>query len=636
MTVQRSLISGTNKLLHLQTTTSSSTTTTNPWNFRLRELAKQCQYTQALTLYLQMLRSGSTQNAFTFPFLLKSCAALSLPISGAQLHCHVIKTGCESDPFVQTSLISMYCKCSFIEYARKVFDESGESRKLTICYNALISGYTLNSRIYDGVLLFRKMREAGVSVDSVTMLGLAPVCKLPVHLSLGMCLHGCCVKVGLDSNLSVSNCLLTMYVKCGSVAYARELFNAMPAKGLITWNAMISGYAQNGHARHVLDLYHEMELTGICPDPVTFLGVLSSCAYIGAHKVGCEIEQQIQCRGFGSNPFLSNALIYMYARCGNLGKARAIFDHMPEKSVISWTAIIGGYGMHGHGEIAVQLFDEMIGIGIKPDKAVFVSVLSACSHAGLTDKGLDYFDAIERIYGLQPGLDHYSCVVDLLGRAGRLKEAKELIESMKVKPDAPVWGALLGACKIHKNVELAELAFNQVIELEPTNIGYYVLLSNIYCEAQNLEGVLKVRVMMRKRKLKKEPGYSYVEYNGRVHLFLAGDRTHPQAKEIYRMSDELENLVKELVETYKNDQERRNEELLSGMGVHSEKLAIAFGLLNTRLGTEIVVIKNLRICENCHLFIKLVSKVVDRQFVVRDATRFHHFRNGTCSCKDFW
>jgi pentatricopeptide repeat protein len=379
-----------------------------------------------------------------------------------------------------------------------------------------------------------------------------------------------------------------------------------------------------------------MELTGIRPDPVMFLGVLSSCAYIGAHKVGCEIEQQIQCRGFGSNPFLSNALIYMYARCGNLGKARAIFDHMPEKSVISWTAIIGGYGMHGHGEIAVQLFDEMIGIGIKPDKAVFVSVLSACSHAGLTDKGLDYFDAIERIYGLQPGLDHYSCVVDLLGRAGRLKEAKELIESMKVKPDAPVWGALLGACKIHKNVELAELAFNQVIELEPTNIGYYVLLSNIYCEAQNLEGVLKVRVMMRKRKLKKEPGYSYVEYNGRVHLFLAGDRTHPQAKEIYRMLDELENLVKELVETYKNDQERRNEELLSGMGVHSEKLAIAFGLLNTRPGTEIIVIKNPRICENCHLFIKLVSKVVDRQFVVRDATRFQHFRNGTCSCKDFW
>ena len=207
---------------------------------------------------------------------------------------------------------------------------------------------------------------------------------------------------------------------------------------------------------------------------------------------------------------------------------------------------------------------------------------------------------------------------------------------MKLKPDAPIWGALLGACKIHKNVELAELAFNQVIELDPTNIGYYVLLSNIYCEAQNMEGVLKVRAMMRERKLKKEPGYSYVEYKGRVNLFLAGDRTHPQAKEIYGMLDELENLVKELVGSYKNDQERRNEEILSGMGVHSEKLAIAFGLLNTRPGTEIVVIKNLRICENCHLFIKLVSKIVDRQFVIRDATRFHHFRNGTCSCKDYW
>lgn len=558
-------------------------------------------------------------------------------MSGAQLHCHVIKTGCKREPFVQTSLISFYCKCSSVDRARKVFDESGESRKLTVCYNALISGYTLNSRFYDGVVLFCKMREAGVSVNSVTMLGLVPLCTLPVHLGLGMCLHGCCVKFGLDTHNSVANCLLTMYVKCGAVHFALELFNLMPEKGLITWNAMISGYAQNGLATHVLDLYHKMELSGIHPDAVTLVGVLSSCAHLGAHRVGREVEQRIQCSEFGSNPFLSNALINMYARCGNLAKARAIFDHMPEKSLFSWTAIIGGYGMHGHGEIAVQLFNEMIRTGIRPDRAVFVSVLSACSHAGLTDKGMDYFAAMEMNYRLQPGPEHYSCVVDLLGRAGRLNEAKDLIESMQVKPDGPVWGALLGACKIHKNIQLAELAFARVIELEPMNIGYYVLLSNMYREAENLEGVVKVRAMMRERKLKKEPGYSYVEYKGRVHLFLAGDGTHPQTGEIYRMLDELENVVKEHVGFYKNDQERRsNEEVQSGMRVHSEKLAIAFGLLNTRPGTEIVVIKNLRICENCHLFIKLVSKTVDRQFVVRDATRFHHFRNGTCSCKDYW
>ncbi|ONH96049.1 hypothetical protein PRUPE_7G104400 [Prunus persica] len=600
-----------------------------PWNTRLRELSKQCLFFEALTVYRQMLRHGHSPNAFTFPFALKSCAALSLPLAGSLLHCHVVKTGCEPEPFVQTSLISMYFKCCLVDDARRVFDENPHSRKLTVCYNALISGHTSNSKFSDAVSLFRRMRAAGVEVNSVTMLGLVPGCAAPVHLRLGMCLHGCSVKCGFDVDLSVTNCLLTMYVKCGSVDHARKLFDTMPEKGLITWNAMISGYSQNGLATHVLNLYKEMESCGVSPDPVTLVGVLSSCTHIGAHGVGREVERRIESCGFGSNPYLNNALVNMYARCGNLVKAHAIFDAMPEKSLVSWTAIIGGYGLHGHGEIASELFNKMIMTGIRPDKAVFVTILSACSHAGLTDKGLEYFAAMEKRCGLQPGPEHYSCMVDLLGRAGRLQEAKELIESMPVKPDGAVWGALLGACKIHKNVEIAELAFEHVIELEPTNIGYYVLLSNIYSDAKNLEGVLKVRAMMRERKLQKEPGCSYVECKGRVHVFLAGDKTHCQTEEIYKMLEELETSVKE-------PGRGRNEEQLIGANVHSEKLAVAFALLNTGPGTEIVVIKNLRVCGDCHLFIKLVSKIVDRQFVVRDATRFHHFRNGICSCKDYW
>ncbi|KAL5545820.1 hypothetical protein UlMin_005507 [Ulmus minor] len=607
-----------------------------PWNTRLRELAKQCLFSEALNLYRQMLRSGHSPNAFSFPFALKSCAALSLPLMGVLLHSQVVRTGCELEPFVQTSLVSMYCRCSLVENARQVFDENPQSRKLTVCYNALISGYTLNSRFCDGVSLFCKMREAGVSFNSVTMLGLIPGCAAPGDLGIGTWLHGCCVKSGLDIDLSVGNCLLTMYVKCGSVDSARNMFDVMPEKGLITWNAMISGYAQNGFATHVLDLYREMELVGISPDPVTLVGVLSSCAHLGAHVLGREVEQRIEFYGFSSNPFLKNCLINMYARCGNLVKAHSIFDSMPEKSIVSWTAIIGGYGMHGKGEIAVQLFEKMIRAGIKPDKAVFVSVLSACSHAGLTDKGLEYFAAMERKYGLKQGPEHYSCVVDLLGRAGRLKEAEEVIRSMVVKPDGAVWGALLNACKIHNCVELAELAFERVIEVEPTNIGYYVLLSNIYSDAKNLEGVLKVRMVMRERQLRKEPGCSYVELRDKVHVFLAGDRTHPQTVEIYGMLDELENLVKKLGGSDANDRKRKTEEQLIGEGVHSERLAIAFGILNSRPGTEIIVMKNLRACEDCHFFIKLVSRVVNRKFIVRDATRFHHFENGVCSCKDYW
>ncbi|CAN1820895.1 Putative pentatricopeptide repeat-containing protein At3g11460, mitochondrial [Linum perenne] len=355
------------------------------------------------------------------------------------------------------------------------------------------------------------------------------------------------------SNLSVGNGLLSMYLRCGEINSARKLFDEIPGKGLITWNAMINGYSQNGLANDVLELYREMGSSGIemgssgiHPNPLTLVGVLSSCANLGAHEVGMEVEMQTHARGFMLDPFLNSGLINMYARCGNLVKAREIFDGLSANNLVSWTAIIGSYGMHGEGEIAVELFDDMIKSGTRPDGRVFVNVLSACSHAGLTDKGLHYFDAMEHKYKLHPGPEHYSCMVDLLGRAGRLEEAHRLIKSMKAEPDDAVWGALLGACKIHRNVELAELAFERVIELEPTNIGYYVLLSNIYKDAGNSEGILRIRRMMRERKLKKDPGCSYVEFMGKVHIFLSGDKSHPQSKQIYKFLDELESEMKEL------------------------------------------------------------------------------------------
>uniref|UniRef100_M1DGS6 Pentatricopeptide repeat-containing protein n=1 Tax=Solanum tuberosum TaxID=4113 RepID=M1DGS6_SOLTU len=562
----------TNKSTIFTKASSFTTTTATPWNTHLRNLSKHGQYNEALILYRQMLQSGATPNAFTFPFALKSSASLALPITGKQLHCHVIKLGCEFEPFVQTALISMYCRC----------------------------------------------------------------CTASRYLWLGMSLHCLNVKCGLVNDLAIVNCLLTMYVRCASMELARKLFDHIPGKGLITWNAMISGYAQNGLAGEVLELYHEMELLQVNPDAVTFVGVLSACANLGAQKIGFEVEEKIRSSCMRWNVFLKNALINMYARCGNLAKARIIFDEMPEKSLVSWTAIIGGYGIHGLGNIAVELFDKMIKTGIQPDGTVFVSVLNACSHVGLTEKGLNYLDLMKREYGLKPCSEHYSCVVDLLGRAGRLEEARKLIELMEDEPDGAVWGALLGACKIHKNVELAELAFNKVVELEPTNVGYYVLLSNIYTEANNSEGILRVRLMMRERKLKKDPGYSYFECKGKTYLFVAGDRSHPQTKEIYKLLNRLEDTESEYGGASKNGQEVINHELPNIIGVHSERLAIAFALLNTEIGTDILVIKNLRICNDCHSFVKRVSKIVDRLFVVRDVTRFHHFRNGTCSCNDYW
>ncbi|MCD7449693.1 hypothetical protein HAX54_001122 [Datura stramonium] len=296
-----------------------------------------------------MLQSGATPNAFTFPFVLKSSASLSLPITGKQLHCHVFKLGCESEPFVQTALISMYCRCNLTESAQEVFDEIPQ-RSLTVCYNALISGYVQNCNFLNGFSLFTEMRQRGIAFNAVTF-------------GIGSRLYWSTVSV-------VGNVL------------ALKLFDHIPEKGLITWNAMISGYAQNGLAAEVLELYHEMEL----------LQVLSACANLGAQKIGLEVEEKIR------------------------SSARIIFDEMPEKNLVSWTAIIGGYGIHGFGNIAVELFDKMIKTGIQPDGTVFVSVLSACSHAGLTKKGVNYLDLMKREYGLKPCSEHYSCIVDLLGR----------------------------------------------------------------------------------------------------------------------------------------------------------------------------------------------------------------------------
>ncbi|KAK4766970.1 hypothetical protein SAY86_014721 [Trapa natans] len=314
---------------------------TATWNGRLWELSKHGQFSEALELYRQMLRYGESPNAFTFPFLFKSCAALSLPVPGAQLHGHVIRTGCGLEPFVLTSLITMYSQSNLIERARQVFDESPQ-RYLTVCFNALISGYAYNSRLFDAAALFSQMRQLNISFNSVTMLGLIPACNLPPHMSFGMSLHSCIIKFGLETESSVGNCLLTMYVKCGSIEFAETLFDSMPERGLISWNAMISGYAQNGLANKVLDLYQDMKSQGIHSDPVTLVCILSSCAHLGAHSIGRAVEREIELRGFGTNSFLNNALINMYSRCGKLGKARAIFDAMSDRTVVTWTAIMNG------------------------------------------------------------------------------------------------------------------------------------------------------------------------------------------------------------------------------------------------------------------------------------------------------
>jgi pentatricopeptide repeat protein len=329
----------------------------------------------------------------------------------------------------------------------------------------------------------------------------------------------------------------------------------------------------------------------------------------------------------------------MYAKCGRIGVARQVFDKMSSRDVGSWNAMILGYGIHGQGEDAVALFSQMQQTGTKPDHITFTAVLTACSHAGLVDQGWQYFECMKSDYGLVPKLEHYACLVDLLGRAGHLDEAHDIIKKMPLEPQSNVWGALLGACRIHGNIELGEQAAKHLFKLEPNNAGYYVLLSNIYAEAGRWEEVAKLRTMMKEREVKKQPGCSFIEVNREVQSFLVRDKTHPQSEKIYATLENVYGQMKKAGYVPNTNlvlhdvEEEMKEDILCS---HSEKLAISFGIINTSPGTPIRIMKNLRVCRDCHNATKFICKIVGREIIVRDANRFHHFTNGLCSCGDHW
>jgi pentatricopeptide repeat protein len=334
-----------------------------------------------------------------------------------------------------------------------------------------------------------------------------------------------------------------------------------------------------------------------------------------------------------------NALIDMYAKCGRLEIARRLFEKMPKRDVVSWNVMILGYGLHGQSKDAIALFSQLEQKGIKPDDITFICILSACSHAGLVDEGRKYFNSLNRDHRFTPRMEHYICMVDLLGRAGCLDEAQELINNMPYEPDASVWGALLGACRIHCNIALAEYVAKHHLKLESNNTGCYVLLSNIYAAAGRWHDAAKVRTMIKTKGLKKNPGRSWIEIKNSVHTFVGGDRSHPQSEKIYAVLDSLMNDMKK--EGYVHDksfvlQDVEEEEKENIISTHSEKLAIAFGLLETSPGMPIQITKNLRVCGDCHNATKFISKIAKREIILRDINRFHHFKDGVCSCGDYW
>uniref|UniRef100_A0ACD5YF26 Uncharacterized protein n=3 Tax=Avena sativa TaxID=4498 RepID=A0ACD5YF26_AVESA len=622
--------------------------------------------------------------------ILPACASLKALPQTREIHGHAIRHGTFPDAFVGNALINSYAKCGSMKDAVKVFNTM-EFKDVVSC-NAMVTGYSQTGNFEAAFEIFKNMRKENISLNvvtwtaviagyaqrgcgqealnifrqmvfsgskpnSVTIISLLSACASLGACSQGMETHAYSLKNGLlsldnyfggdgvDGDLMVQNALIDMYSKCRIFKAARSIFESIPRKGrnVVTWTVMIGGYAQYGDSNDALMLFSEMisKPYPVAPNAFTVSCVLMACAHLSALRMGKQIHAYVvrQHQYEASTYFVANCFIDMYSKCGDVDTARSVFDSMPQRNAISWTSMMAGYGMHGRGHEALEIFDNMQKAGFAPDDISFLVVLYACSHSGMIDRGLAYFDIMSRDYGVAACAEHYSCVIDLLARSGQLEKAWNIVKDMPMEPTAVVWVALLSACRVHSNVELAEYALSKLVEMNAENDGSYTLISNIYAKARRWKDVARIRNLMKNSGIKKRPGCSWVQGKKGTASFFVGDRSHSLSPQIYSLLERLIDRIKSMGYVPETDfalHDVDDEEKNNLLAEHSEKLALAYGLLTTSPGTPIRITKNLRVCGDCHSVFTYISKIVDHEIIVRDSSRFHHFKNGSCSCGGYW
>ncbi|XP_042495771.1 pentatricopeptide repeat-containing protein At4g14170-like isoform X1 [Macadamia integrifolia] len=495
------------------------------WNAMIACLAHKGLNRDALDMFRSMVAAEVKPDSITFSSLLPTLVELEFFDMGKELHGYSIRTGMESDIFVANSLIDMYAKSGCSREASNVFYKMDARNVVT--WNAMVANFAQNRLELDAMGLVRQMQVFGECPNSITFTNVLPACARIGLLPHGKEIHAKSIRMGSASDLFVSNALTDMYVKCGCLTLARKVFE-LSFRDEVSYNILIVGYSLSSDCLESLHLFLEMRVTGLKHDTVSFVGVLSACANLTAIDKGKEIHGMCVRKQLHSHLFVANSILDLYMKCGRIDLARLVFDGMLCKDVASWNTIILGYGMEGKMDLAIDLFDAMRDNDVEYDSISYIAVLSACSHGGMVEKGRKYFDQMCS-QGIEPSQMHYACMVDLLGRAGHLEEASELIRSLPVEPDANIWGALLGACRFSGHIELARWAAEHLFELKPEHCGYYILLSNMYAEAGNWDEANKVRELMRSRGVKKNPGCSWVETRDHVYTFMVGERLEAPA-----------------------------------------------------------------------------------------------------------
>uniref|UniRef100_A0A2N9FJV6 DYW domain-containing protein n=1 Tax=Fagus sylvatica TaxID=28930 RepID=A0A2N9FJV6_FAGSY len=583
--------------------------------------------------YLQMLLRCVRPDRHTLPRVLAASCRCGDIFVGKQLHAHALKLGFSSDHYVLTALIDMYGRLDSIDTARWLFDKS-PSRN-SVSWTLLARLYIMENKPGLAIDMFNQMVELGVEMDSVALATAVGACGMLKSLQQGRNLHKIARKCGLEFDVLVSNTLLKMYTDCGSIEDAREIFDRMPSKDVIAGTTIINGYVRKGGFNEALKLFRQMNMDGLKPDSLTFSSVLPACARMAAHKHGKEIHGYLLRNGIDLNLMVQNAVMDMYVKSGFIEYASRMFTRIKYKDVISWTVMVLGYSLHGQGAHGVDFFCAMKNSNstIQIDQVTYVAVLHACSTARMVEQGKFYFNCIKA-----PNVSNCSIMVALLARAGLFNEARIFIEERKIERHAEVLRALLDGCRNHQQSALGRRVIEQLCELEPLNAENYVLLSNWYANSTRWDMVDKLRQTVRDMGLKPKKAYSWIEFRNKVHVFGTGDVSHPRSGRIYW---ELECLIKKMEDEGHqhnpdfslHDVEDERECIQIG---HSEMLAISFGLISTQPGATIRVTKNLRVCRNCHDCAKVISKIAGREIILKDLNCFHHFRDGFCSCDNYW
>ncbi|XP_012075191.1 pentatricopeptide repeat-containing protein At2g22070 [Jatropha curcas] len=660
-------------------------------------------FENAIKMFVDMVKDKVSPSQFTITNVLSSCAALRALDIGRKIHSFVVKLGLSGYASVGNSLLNMYAKAGDLVMAKIVFDRmrlrsitswnimislhmnSGRidlalaqfqqmSERDIVTWNSMIAGYNQHGFDKEALELFSSMlQDSSLKPDKFTLASTLSACTNLENMNLGKQIHSYIIRTEFDISGAVQNALISMYAKTGGVEVARrvveqseisdldaiaftalldgyaklgditparQIFDSLRNRDVVAWTAMIVGYVQNGLNDDALELFRAMTKEGPRPNSFTLAAMLS----VSSRGASLNHGKQIHASAIRSREDLSisvgNALITMYAKAGSIDNAQKVFNLICwNNDTVSWSSMIIALAQHGLGEEAIELFEKMLALGIEPDHITYVGVLSACTHVGLVEQGRSYFNLMASVHKIEPTLSHYACMIDLYGRAGLLQEAFKFIENMPIEPDVIAWGSLLSSCKVYKNVDLAKIAAERLLLIEPDNSGAYSALANVYSACGKWEDAAKIRKLMNDRGVKKEQGSSWLEIQNEVHIFGAEDSLHPQKDEIYKMMDKIWEEIKKLgfipdTDSVLHDLEIEVKDKL--LRYHSEKLAIAFGIISTPENTTLRIMKNLRICNDCHTAIKFISKLMGREIIVRDVTRFHHFKDGFCSCRDYW